>query len=69
MSLSNRHASLYAAAGCPAISLPLGLRTTGMPVGATLIGRPGSDARLLAYAHALEQATRLRVTPRAVSRW
>ena len=63
VSLSNRHSPLYAAAGCPAISVPLGLRATGMPVGATLIGRPGSDAELLGYAYALEQATKLRVTP------
>ena len=66
VSLSNRHSSLYAAAGCPAISLPLGLRASGMPVGATLIGRPGSDAELLGHAYALEQATRLRVTPKEV---
>jgi hypothetical protein len=34
-----------------------------MPVGVTLIGKPGSEAKLLSYAYALEQATRLRVNP------
>jgi amidase len=62
-SISNRHSNLYATAGFPAITVPLGLRSSGMPVGVTLIGRIGNDARLLGYAFAFEQATRLRVKP------
>jgi amidase len=65
VSLSNRHSSLYATAGYPAITVPVGLRASGMPVGATLIGRAGTDARLLGYAYAFEQATLLRVAPPA----
>ena len=38
-------------------------RKNGMPVGVTLIGKPGSEAKLLSYAYALEQATKLRVNP------
>ena len=53
----------YATANYPAITVPLGLRANGMPVGVTLIGKPGSEAKLLSYAYALEQATKLRVTP------
>jgi aspartyl-tRNA(Asn)/glutamyl-tRNA(Gln) amidotransferase subunit A len=34
-------------AGCPALSLPMGLTDTGMPVGLQLLGPPGSDLRLL----------------------
>ncbi len=63
VSLGNRHSSLYATAGFPAITVPVGVRATGMPVGATFIGRAGSDARLLGYAFAFEQATLLRVVP------
>ena len=63
VSVSNRHSSLYATAGYPAITVPLGLRANGMPVGVTLIGRSGDDAGLLGYAFAFEQATRLRVDP------
>ncbi len=63
VSLSNCHSSLYATAGYPAITVPLGLRTNGMPVGVTLIGRPGADARLLEYAFAFEHATHLRAEP------
>jgi amidase len=61
VSLTNRHSALYATAGYPAVTVPLGLRANGMPTGATLIGRPGADGRLLGYAHAFERASMLRV--------
>ncbi|HEX6888250.1 MAG TPA: amidase family protein [Candidatus Nanopelagicales bacterium] len=56
VSLSNLHSPYYAAAGFPAITVPMGLRPDGMPVGVTLIGRAGADAGLLAAAAALEAA-------------
>ncbi len=62
-SITNLHSALYATAGYPAVTVPLGLRANGMPVGVTLIGRPGTDGRLLGFAYAFEQATLLRVTP------
>jgi amidase len=64
LSLSTVHSSLYATAGHPAVTVPLGLRSSGMPVGATLIGRRGDDADVLRWAGALEAATRARVRPR-----
>ncbi|MFN8475136.1 MAG: alpha/beta fold hydrolase [Anaerolineae bacterium] len=63
VSVGNYHSGLYATANYPAITVPLGKRTNGMPVGVTLIGKPGQEAKLLAYAYALEQATKLRVNP------
>jgi amidase len=63
VSVNNYHSQVYATANYPAISVPLGERANGMPVGVTLIGKPGSEAKLLAYAYALEQATKLRVDP------
>ncbi len=63
VSLANAHSDLYATAGYPAITVPLGLDTNGTPNGITFIGKPGQDARLLACAYAFEQATRLRVLP------
>ena len=63
VSVNNYHSQVYATANYPAISVPMGLRANGMPVGVTLIGKPGSEAELLSYAYALEQATKLRVTP------
>jgi amidase len=66
VSLSNLHSTLYATAGYPAITVPLGLRASGIPVGVTLIGKPGADGQLLGFAHVFEQATRLRVSPLAL---
>ena len=34
-------------AGCPALSLPMGVTADGLPVGMQLLGPPGSDLRLL----------------------
>ena len=63
VSVNNYHSQIYATANYPAITIPLGKRANGMPVGVVLIGKPGSEAKLLAYAYALEQATKLRVDP------
>ena len=41
VSLSNRHSSVYATAGFPAVTVPAGMRSNGMPVGV-----PSVDAAL-----------------------
>jgi aspartyl-tRNA(Asn)/glutamyl-tRNA(Gln) amidotransferase subunit A len=41
--------------GLCAVTLPVGRDRVGMPVGMQLIGRPGSEARLLAIAGAFER--------------
>jgi amidase len=51
-----------AVAGYPHVTVPMGL-TGGLPVGLSFIGPAWSDVRLLQYAHAYEQATRLRRPP------
>jgi aspartyl-tRNA(Asn)/glutamyl-tRNA(Gln) amidotransferase subunit A len=43
-------------AGLPAVSLPCGFTSSGLPVGLQLIGRPFDEAGLLAIAHNYEQA-------------
>lgn len=45
--------SLCAVTGSPSISLPAG-RLNGLPVGISVLGRRGQDARVLAFAAALE---------------
>jgi aspartyl-tRNA(Asn)/glutamyl-tRNA(Gln) amidotransferase subunit A len=43
--------------GIPAISIPCGFTPKGMPVGLMIAGPRFSECRVLALAHALEQAT------------
>jgi amidase len=52
-----------AVAGYPAITVPAG-QVHGLPVGITFMGPAWSEPRLLALAHAYEQATRHRRPPR-----
>jgi len=44
-------------ANCPAISVPCGFDSAGLPVGLQLGGRPFSEETILKAAHAYEQAT------------
>lgn len=54
---------LSATLAWPALSVPMGFTVDGQPAGLELLGRPFSDARLLAYAFAYEQATQHRRPP------
>ncbi|HEY1705305.1 MAG TPA: amidase [Trebonia sp.] len=51
-----------AVAGWPAISVPFG-DVSGLPVGVTFVGPRWSEPRLIALAHAFEQATQARRIP------
>lgn len=53
--------SFASLAGCPAVSLPMGILPDGFPVGLQLVGAPGSDLRLLELAEVC--AARLDATP------
>jgi len=43
--------------GCPAISVPGGFTTDGLPVGLQIVGGPRQDLKVLKMAHTFEQAT------------
>jgi aspartyl-tRNA(Asn)/glutamyl-tRNA(Gln) amidotransferase subunit A len=43
--------------GCPAVSLPMGFSTDGLPLSLQIVGPEWSEARVLAVAHAYETAT------------
>jgi amidase len=43
--------------GLPAISVPAGFTSTGLPVGLQIVGKPRGDLELLRIAYAFEQAT------------
>ena len=55
--------NLSAQSGLPAIALPAGLGGDGLPIGLELLGPAFSDAALVGYAYALEQARPRRVAP------
>jgi amidase len=54
---------LAAVSGYPHLTVPMGA-VMGLPVGLSLIGPAWSEARLLAYGYAYEQAAKAKVTPR-----
>jgi Asp-tRNA(Asn)/Glu-tRNA(Gln) amidotransferase A subunit family amidase len=50
--------------GLPEVSVPAGYGTDGMPDGnLSVVGFPGDDARVLAFAHAYERQSRRFVRP------
>ncbi len=55
--------ALSAQTGFPALTAPAGFNGNGLPVGIELLGRPFSDAHLVALAYAFEQATHHRRPP------
>jgi amidase len=52
-----------AVAGYPSICIPMGM-SFGLPVGLSFIGRAWSEATLIRFAYAFEQATKHRKPPR-----
>jgi Asp-tRNA(Asn)/Glu-tRNA(Gln) amidotransferase A subunit family amidase len=54
---------LSATTGLPAMSMPAGFTTDGLPIGLELLGPAWSEATLLKYAYAWEQATKPRRAP------
>jgi amidase len=53
---------IAAVAGTPSITVPSG-DVRGLPIGVVFMGRAYSEAQLLGYAYAFEQATRARKPP------
>jgi aspartyl-tRNA(Asn)/glutamyl-tRNA(Gln) amidotransferase subunit A len=43
--------------GLPALSVPCGFSSSGLPIGLQLVGRPFSDFKLLSIGHTLQLAT------------
>jgi amidase len=66
---TERNGTLSNGTGFPAVTFPAGFSAAspsaplGVPVGAELLGLDYTEDRLLAYAYAFEQATRLRKPP------
>jgi amidase len=54
---------LAAVAGYPHLTVPMGT-VMGLPVGLSIMGPAWSEARLLGYGYAYEQASKVKLTPR-----
>jgi amidase len=52
-----RSCYLVSVTGLPAISVPCGFSTEGLPVGLQIVGQQGDDLGLLQLAHAFERHT------------
>ncbi|SFO90350.1 amidase [Actinomadura madurae] len=53
-----RSCFLISATGCPALSVPAGFTSGGLPVGLQIVGPHRADLAVLRIGHAFEQATR-----------
>ena len=56
-SATTRNTSPFDVYGLPAISLPCGFTSSGLPIGLQISGAPFAEPTVLALAHAYEQAT------------
>lgn len=63
LSMNNRNAGYAAAAFYPCLTLPMGYKADGEPVGLTFIAKPFEEDKLLKMAFAFEQATKIRKAP------
>jgi amidase len=65
LSINNRYAGYAAAALYPCLTIPMGYREDGEPVGLTFIARPFEEDKLLKIGYAFEQSTKMRKSPTA----
>lgn len=63
MYLADIFTSVANLVGIPALSLPCGYDTQGLPIGLQIMGRPKEEANLLAFACQLEEALALPLEP------
>ena len=63
LSINNWNAGHAAAANYPCLTIPMGYKESGEPIGLTFISRPFEEDHLLKVAYAFEQATQSRKMP------
>lgn len=65
LSINNYHAGYAAVAEYPALTIPMGYKTSGEPENLTFIGKPFTEAQLLRIGKAYEDLTHARKIPEA----
>ena len=63
LSINNFHASYAAVAKYPALTVPMGYKNSGEPIGLTFIGKPFTESNLLRMGRAFEQEFKARKAP------
>ncbi len=63
LSINNYHAAYAAVALYPCLTMPMGYKPTGEPIGLTFIGKPFQEATLLKLARAFEIKNPVRKSP------
>lgn len=64
LSINNYHAAFAAVAEYPALTVPMGYTSAGVPKGLTFIAGRLQEKQLLEWAYVYEQASKARVTPK-----
>lgn len=64
LSINNYHAGFAAVAKHPALTVPMGYKTSGEPISLTFIAKPFEELKLLKLGLAFEQLTHARVIPK-----
>jgi amidase len=64
LSINNYHAGYAAVAKYPALTVPMGYKTTGEPISLTFIGKQFTEAELLRLGAAFEKEFQARVMPK-----
>lgn len=68
LSINNYHAGYAAVAKYPALTVPMGYKTTGEPISLTFIGQQFREAELLRLGAAFEKEFQARVPPEAYTK-
>lgn len=68
LSINNYHAGYAAVAKYPALTVPMGYKTSGEPIGLTFIGKPFTEVELLRLGAAFEKEFQARVLPKDYER-
>ena len=55
--MSIRNTAPFSVLGLPALSLPSGFTTAGLPIGLQIVGEPFAASTVLALAHVYERET------------
>ncbi len=63
LSVNNKHAGYAAVAEYPAMTIPMGYRASGEPVGLTLITKPRQEVEMLSWAMTIEEIFKIRKLP------